>query len=58
MSRKSLAVYYYTPATDHELEMTPYRSTVFKKLPDAVEPPELEELRRIRSQGRIENKTT
>lgn len=58
MSRKSLAVYYYTPATEEELESTPYRSTVFKKLPGSVEPPELEEFRRVRSQGRVENKTT
>ncbi len=56
MSRKSLATYYYTPAED--IDSIPYRSTVFKKLPGSVEPPELEEFRRVRSQGRVENKTT
>ncbi len=56
MSRKSLATYYYTPCED--ITAVPYRSTVFKKLPGAVEDPELEEFRRVRSQGRVENKTT
>lgn len=55
-SRKSLAIYYYLRTDD--VEKTPYKSTIFKKLPNVIEDPEIDELRKKRSLGRIENKTT
>lgn len=56
MSRKSLATYYYV--NDPDIDSIPYRSTQFKKLPDTPNDPELDEFRKTRSQGRVENKTT
>ena len=50
-SRKSLATYYYLK--DETINSTPYKSTLYKKLPGANESPEIEELRQIRSKGRI-----
>lgn len=51
MTRKSLATYYYTK--DDAVISTPYKSTVYKKLPGVEEPPEIEELRKMRSKGRL-----
>lgn len=54
-SRKSLATYYYVPVnTETKVE---YKSTNYKKLPGIVESPEINELRKLRLKGRIENKT-
>lgn len=55
-SRKSLATYYYVPVTAETI--VEYKSTNYKKLPGAVESPEIDELRKSRLRGRIENRTT
>jgi Rps23 Pro-64 3,4-dihydroxylase Tpa1-like proline 4-hydroxylase len=55
-SRKSLATYYYVPvANEQKVE---YRSTNYKKIPGIIEAPEIDELRKLRLIGRIENRTT
>lgn len=55
-NRKSLATYYYLPTP--EVATTPYKSTQFKRSPGLDEDPSVDELRKKRSQGRVEDKTT
>lgn len=56
VSRKSLASYYY--AKVQNIDSIPYRSTFFKRLPGTEEDPSLDELRKKRVAGRVEDKTT
>ncbi len=51
MTRKSLAVYYYTPMSDSE--QIEYSSTRFKKRPMDADDPKLNKLREKRNKGRI-----
>jgi len=57
MTRRSLAMYYYVPMTEAELE-SEYTSTQFKKRPEDPEDPELNELRVKRNKGRVADKTS
>ncbi len=52
ITRKSIALYYYTQDRP-EHEKVPAHSTVFKKRPQDSADPEIEDLRRLRSRGRI-----
>jgi Rps23 Pro-64 3,4-dihydroxylase Tpa1-like proline 4-hydroxylase len=56
MSRKSLAIYYYVPCTDDDLNS--YVSTAYKKIVGKDEDPIIEKLREDRKKGRLENKTS
>jgi Rps23 Pro-64 3,4-dihydroxylase Tpa1-like proline 4-hydroxylase len=58
MTRKSLAVYYYTPMSDEEWISHSSTSTQFKRRPEDVVDPEIEELRLRRNKGRVADKTT
>jgi Rps23 Pro-64 3,4-dihydroxylase Tpa1-like proline 4-hydroxylase len=58
MSRKSLAMYYYVPMTDEEWNNHISTSTQFKRRPEDVLDPEVEELRARRNKGRVADKTT
>lgn len=52
--RISLATYYYLE--DANIDNIPYRSTIYKKLPGSDD--QLDELRDLRSKGRLSNMTT
>lgn len=57
MSRKSLALYYYS-ATRPANEISESHSTVYKPRPNDEDSPELQELRKKRAKGRLEDATT
>jgi hypothetical protein len=56
MTRKSLAVYYYTPMTENDI--VEYTSTKYKKRPDDPDDKTIDELRVQRVKGRVADKHT